>query len=377
MNKHIDDYVQAAKTYALTSLITPRLFSIALTGQCNMHCDYCYWKEGPDASKTDMSDQVYEQVLSAIKNAAAVNIGVLGEPTLSRHFFPFLEYCEHRRIPVEIFTNGSTMDDLLIDRLRDRRVSLVFSLDSLQAKTYQQYRHNNLLPGLLTRIEQLTASPWPRVRLSVCIDRDNYTQLPEIIRYCADHRIKAVYIHYRTYTDPVGFDRALFHIWPTWLSVKTDTTQLAQSLGVELLFSADNLDTTGVLCNHTVLTIDHHGNVYPCCFRFGLPMGSLANSDFDTIWHSPGYTDFRHALLAKQDPPLCNHCLRSCNHDPGDPLLFFKNFDMIDQSFKALIRHINAHDIAQADQVLCRLEQILPEHTAIRYYQQKIQGAAP
>jgi radical SAM protein with 4Fe4S-binding SPASM domain len=58
-----------------------------------------------------------------------------------------------------------------------------------------------------------------------------------------------------------------------------------------------------------VITWD--GKIVPCCFDKDAShtLGSLAETDFNTVWNSPAYDAFRATVLgSRKDVDICRNC---------------------------------------------------------------------
>ncbi|WP_319560269.1 SPASM domain-containing protein [Marispirochaeta sp.] len=102
----------------------PESLYIELTSRCNFNCKGCF-RKGFTEDFGDMKDSTFQAILSALeskKPEGRVNrvfIGGIGEPMLHPRFPWFLQELSSRVPVIEMQTNGSFLDDRMIDFLID------------------------------------------------------------------------------------------------------------------------------------------------------------------------------------------------------------------------------------------------------------------
>jgi len=104
---------------------------IELTNQCNFDCDFCAHRF-MKREKRHMDFSLACRILDEIAREKIVDRvfpHFVGEPLLYPHLFEFLEKAKEKGIPIELFTNGSLLDEKKIKRLYElniRRLLLSF-----------------------------------------------------------------------------------------------------------------------------------------------------------------------------------------------------------------------------------------------------------
>lgn len=153
---------------------------LELTNRCNLSCEMCYrhnWNE----PLGDMSIEVLDSIageLSTFPDLKEVILGGIGEPTIANNFRRAVEMFAPR-YAVTVTTNGTTLDDEMIDFLISQGVArIVMSVDSTDVKTFDSIRHENI-QGLLESARKIVER------------RNKHNQsLPERKRKIAEKTIK-------------------------------------------------------------------------------------------------------------------------------------------------------------------------------------------
>lgn len=92
---------------------------IELTNFCNFNCDFCaygFMKREKRHMDFDLACRILDEAAKE-KIADRIFPHFVGEPLLYPYLFEFLERAKEKAIPVELFTNGSLLDEKGIKRL--------------------------------------------------------------------------------------------------------------------------------------------------------------------------------------------------------------------------------------------------------------------
>ena len=103
------------------------IFSI--TGKCNYNCLHCS-VNAPEAPLGEFSFERIEELLDEMKDCGLKNIVLIGgEPLVRRDFMQIVDAILQRGMfVVQIFTNGSLVNDALLDELDKRNISPTFMI---------------------------------------------------------------------------------------------------------------------------------------------------------------------------------------------------------------------------------------------------------
>ena len=104
--------------------VFPLTIECELTSKCNFTCSMCYAKDNCPQTEWSLNDwkQLFDE---------AINCGTLffvltgGEPLTHPHFWDIYDYLASKGSRITIFTNGSLIDELVIERFKKQAPELV------------------------------------------------------------------------------------------------------------------------------------------------------------------------------------------------------------------------------------------------------------
>jgi uncharacterized protein len=178
------------------------MMTLALTGECNLRCRYCYQNA---KSAMSMPRQVAEASASRLLESASRRVELVfagGEPLLA---FDLIEhvvaYVERRRGPRRVVkyslaTNGTLLRPQTTAFLEEHEFGLLLSFDGvLPAQAVRGKRSFARLDELLDRLR--TDAPelfWQRLTVGITLDADAVSLLSESFHYFLDKHVPAITI---------------------------------------------------------------------------------------------------------------------------------------------------------------------------------------
>ncbi|RNA64176.1 methyltransferase domain-containing protein [Prosthecochloris sp. ZM_2] len=160
-----------------------------ITNRCNMACSHCLFASSPGEQQELEADRVLELGREAWQNGCRLFALTGGEPLVHRDIRKILQgLLDLEGSHVVILTNGLLAGTLVkeFSEYRDR-LHLQISIDGLE-------RHHDLLRGdgafskLDDVLRDLRTQQVP-CTLSMCVTRQNMTDMEEIVRYSARHGV--------------------------------------------------------------------------------------------------------------------------------------------------------------------------------------------
>ncbi|MBQ8996316.1 MAG: anaerobic sulfatase maturase [Oscillospiraceae bacterium] len=286
------------------------------SGSCNMHCDYCFYKD--EASKRDvpfygtMSEDTLKNVIRRTLPRAEGTASYAfqgGEPTLRGLDFyqKVLEYQKqynknHVRIHNAIQTNGVLLDDAWCSFFHDNHFLVGLSVDGIQ-ETHEKYRH---LPdgassyASITRAAELLRKHDVDFNILTVVTKEVASHIEEIWEY---YLAQDWYWHqYIPCMDPLGADEhsseysltpeqyglfliKLFDLWNQSLhtSFPVSIRTIDNWLDILLGFLPEACDQCGMCSIQYVVEAD--GSVFPCDFYMMDPylLGNFNRDRLDAI----------------------------------------------------------------------------------------------
>jgi radical SAM protein with 4Fe4S-binding SPASM domain len=261
----------------------PSVVVLQLTPYCNNLCPGCsnVFSGLRTGGNTSASQWVAWLEIFAPETAQLHLTG--GEPTLHPEFFTILETATGYDAWVTIFTNGRWINpELMIRSVRNqsRLAGLLISLHGATVKNHEAFNHT---PGSFEetiRNIRNAADAGISVSISTVITRYNWD----------------------TVTDIVGLGESLGaseFVFNRYLGAKNQD-KVRFGIGVPQCLTINS--SRGCNAGVTYASIDPWGNMRPCGFSPTI-VGSLYQSTFNNLWHSPMLESWRNLM-----PEECMGC---------------------------------------------------------------------
>jgi len=112
---------------------------LELTARCNLKCIHCYAESAPIPKFQDkLTPQDYFRLIDEASFLACRKIQFIGgEPTLVRELPDFIKHARKRGFEfIEVFTNGTTISDKLLQCFMDNDVAVAISFYSDKAEIH-------------------------------------------------------------------------------------------------------------------------------------------------------------------------------------------------------------------------------------------------
>jgi radical SAM protein with 4Fe4S-binding SPASM domain len=162
---------------------------------CNFRCPYCYVADRTGASNELTREEIKDVILQA-KTLGARKIIILGgEPTIYPHLAEMLDFLSDQGLEIEMFTNGSGIDDTLANKLAEKKVRIALKLNSMDAGLQDRLAgregaHETIHNALETLKRAGYPSPKLFLALSTIICRQNMEELPEMWTWMREQDIE-------------------------------------------------------------------------------------------------------------------------------------------------------------------------------------------
>lgn len=172
-----------------------------LTDRCNLRCVFCERGTGRAAGAglgCELSFSEICRILNELKNWKVDKIFLGGgEPLVRQDIWSIFEYAASKKIAIwQVLTNGFILDSLTEEQksILKRAASILnISLDSSSPELHDRLRG---VPGTFARIkrflESSAAGSLPRIYVASIVARDNYAEIPGIIRFLGAYGIRDI-----------------------------------------------------------------------------------------------------------------------------------------------------------------------------------------
>jgi len=256
---------------------------LELTEKCNLHCIHCYGQFGTPsinfqeniALTTDDWKQVIHNLL--INGCNAMQL-VGGEPLCFPGFQEVLLYAyENGMKCIDIFTNGTLVDDKFIKIVKKTNANVRMSLYGHNAPTHEAVTG---VKGSFQKIDtafKLLSVNEIRVRVAVIIMKANQQHIKEIENYILSfNHLQRGYDTIRQVRGKVNSDNYVNDVevlkprYRTSANFSVSEEQYVQNLYWNSCWSGK-------------IAISANGDVLPCIFSRDVVIGNVLTDDFSTI----------------------------------------------------------------------------------------------
>ena len=292
----------------------PVSYSIEPTNHCNLKCPECPSGLGTLTRPLGLLKfDDFTRLIDQIKDTGFyVQLFFQGEPYINKNLPAMISYAQERKIYISISTNGHFITEKNVNYILENAPDkLIFSMDGLDEKSYQQYRIGGTfaqadagLRALPSRKRELKKR-LPYVELQFIVMKQNENQLEDVVKYgkeCGVDKVVFKTMQISSYENAVKF-------LPTNPKYR------------RYIVENNNYRIRNRLKNHcfalwrtSVITWD--GRVVPCCFDKDATYeaGQLNGRTFYDIWHSKELNEFRKSILQdRAGVSMCSNCTEGLN----------------------------------------------------------------
>lgn len=185
------------KSYFL-KMDSPFIANWIITSQCNCKCPFCELgvKNIYDPKKELSTERCFELIQELKKMRIKFLTLSGGEVFLRKDIWKILEKLKQAEIKTAIVTNGLMLNSFSKSRikfLKNNLDSLIISLDSTIPKEHNKFRGMPKLFQLIMKgIEKFQKNGYTNIVFESIIMRQNYKQIPELIKLTKQKRIKKI-----------------------------------------------------------------------------------------------------------------------------------------------------------------------------------------
>lgn len=177
----------------------PYKFYIEVTQCCNLRCLMCDI-ETYSAEKKEFPEELFDTIKPLLKQAEEVNFFYYGEPTLSKNLLKFLDETKEYPFLPKIFTNGTILNDSILNAFDERGVFVNISIESATKKIYELIRKGASFEDFKNNVRRYVERYRNRInerfhlRLSCTIAIDNISEVINIIEFAHETGIRDLFI---------------------------------------------------------------------------------------------------------------------------------------------------------------------------------------
>jgi len=289
---------------------SPYALSIEPTTACNLGCPECpsgLKKFTRETGKLDLD--FHRDILQNIGSQVFyINYYFQGEPFLHPQFLELIKEAKRNKIYTATSTNAHFIDKSKAEEIVKSGLDrLIISIDGLTQETYESYRVHGRLDKvieaskLMVEAKNKLNSKTPHLIFQFLVVKPNEHEVKAVFQLANELqidevRLKTAQLYDFKYGNPLMPESEEYSRYKR----KNDGTYVLKY-------------ETGNHCwrmwSSTVLT--WNGSVVPCCFDKDAQhvLGSVATTDFRSIWKSKKYQNFRKAILTNRNAiDICQNC---------------------------------------------------------------------
>ena len=178
--KFFEDIISNTTFFSSTNIKVPnyqphklRIVQIALVGECNLKCTYCYAADRPK-SMNRLTHKDYFKLIADINGISEkVNIVLTGgEPLLSPYALELAEYAKVLNNQVQLLTNGTLITEQNAKRISDTFSLIKISIDGSTPAIHDFHRGKGTFSKTLRGFELLKKYDTP-VQIAMTVTKKN------------------------------------------------------------------------------------------------------------------------------------------------------------------------------------------------------------
>jgi radical SAM protein with 4Fe4S-binding SPASM domain len=272
---------------------------IELTSACNQRCIHCYSDSYPMLDK-GLSSEKIKQVIDEAGILGCKTIQFTGgECTLRKDLLELIMHAKSKDFSfIEIFTNGTLLDEPLIKALAKNKVHVAISIYSFRSKTHDYITG---IPGSFDRTMkslELLLAYGVSTRCETAAMKQNEDELDATCLFLSQLGVQ------KRRPDPIrpcgrGHSR---DNWPKIYGLKSIQTRPCFNVSQEIY----NKNKRGNSCWFGKASITSFGDVLPCIFARDMVAGNINNQKLSDIIY--GDKMKRLWLLNHDNIEICRNC---------------------------------------------------------------------
>ncbi len=284
--------------------------SIEPTTTCNLKCPQCpsglrNFTRPIGNLELAMNTRILDQLGSRLQH---INYYFQGEPFIHPQFLDLVKSARKKNIYVVTSTNAHFISPKVAENIINSELSeIIISIDGMTQESYEKYRINGKLSKVfegtthLIEAKKRLKSAHPIVVFQFLVTRHNEHEIELLRKHASDVGVNEVRLKtVQIYNFEAGNE--LIPENPTYSRYRKDAT------GRYALKSRWK-NKCWRMWSSCVFTWD--GKLVPCCFDKDAThqMGELSKTDFDVIWKSTVYQNFRAEIIKdRKQIEICKNC---------------------------------------------------------------------
>jgi len=304
----------------------PYKIDLEPTTKCNLNCIFCQVPGWSRSRLPDLTFDNFKKVIDKFPLLKSIKLQGMGEPFLNPELLSMIDFCNKKGISATIFNNGTVLNDHTIKELfKSPPDYLVFSLDTVNRKTYNIIRGKDMLEKVLENIDLTVAEKRKKesdtkIMIWSVLNKHNIAETKQLVRLAKNLGVDSIAFQ----TKLTSFGKAELEEKNDCISVNVFEAEIGNMIGrtvqtareinqnIEIYkgnyYSPDK--PCDVIKNSVYVTVE--GEIVPCCIIADpriISMGNIYNANsIDDIWNNNQYKLLRKAIRENKLPQFCRNC---------------------------------------------------------------------
>lgn len=270
---------------------------LELTAKCNLKCKHCYANAGKEVSEPLLPAE-WRSIIDQADVIGTHTIQLIGgEPLLYPNLRGVLRYiCKKSFGHIEIFTNGTLLDQEMVEILLDLGIGVKVSIYGPGAVVHDNItRIKGSFDRTLNGVELLLKAD-VNTRVAYIIMRENYQHVSKFVEF-----VQSLGVDYSfDYVRPLGRCKSASTLLCEFHLKKEPTFCFTTN------YRSFNRNQNWNSCLYDTICIQPNGNVTPCIFEREIKYGNIREHPLETIYNGPNALSIKSLNLDKVEG--CKDC---------------------------------------------------------------------
>jgi len=257
-----------------------RFVAFRLTNSCDLKCKHCYVSAG----KRLENELNTSEIVRVIEELAAFNLLCLtftgGEPLIRKDSFEIINHADEFGIPIEIFTNGTLINDSTFEKIKKLKnlVAISMSLDGARPDSHD-YVHGKGNFHVVTSLFKRFAQANIRTQANISVSKVNFTEYKKIIELALELGVSLVGVSHVILLGRAKINEKELGLAPE--EVAEVAYNVFRMKNKKVIFDIPNCKTCGIRC-----MICPNGDVTSCIplWAKGITAGNIREKSLSEIW---------------------------------------------------------------------------------------------
>lgn len=301
----------------LPYLSSPLRVFFDITYECNLRCKHCFTESGLK-KVSELNDERKRFLIDQLNKMGVFRMSIAGgEPfILGERLFDFISYARSKEIDISITTNGTLINNNIIDRLNTLGIkTITISLDGGTSYSHDYIRGKGQFDKVINTIVNLKERYDGKVSIKTTLMKNNIGEVKQIISLAEDMGCSSVKFNcVREDGRAKGSQDLLLDRNDYINTVKNAVNFHSEKLRIKLPLNIYDCNEYsyikelgfGCFAGKESICIDPLGNVRPCSHMPShFIAGNILDQTLEEIWQN---SDILNVFRNLKGNTTCNNC---------------------------------------------------------------------